>query len=230
MSIDGWSSLFNPQTLQYLLSGLWVTTQLILILTVLSFAAGTALAVARNFGNRTVHAILDGYVALFRNFPALVVMLFLRFGLPMVGVSLGSAWGAAIVAMTLYNSAMISEVLRGAITSISRGQTEAALATGLSRWFAFTRVVLPQALRKSVPALASQLVILIQGTTLVTIIGVPDLLQTATVVYSRFGNPLETLIFVGAVFTALCMLVSGVRSRIERRQPGTVRTAEDALL
>lgn len=230
MNLEGWSVLLSPQSLSYLLSGLGVTLQLILILSITSFLLGMLLATARAFGNGLVIALFDGYIALFRNFPALVVMLFLRFGLPLVGFSLGSAWTAAIVAMTLYNSAMIAEVLRGGIMSIAKGQTEAALATGCSRWFAFSRIVMPQALRRSVPALASQFIVLVQGTTLVTIIGVPDLLHNATVLYSRYGNPLETLILVGAVFTALCMIVAGIRSRIEARNTGNVRSAEEALL
>ena len=94
------------------------------------------------------------FIGAFRNLPVLVVMFFVRFGLPLVGVSIRSAFIAAVVALTVYNTAMIAELLRGSLDSVGRGQNEAALAGGLSRAAAFFWVILPQGGARSLPALA----------------------------------------------------------------------------
>lgn len=229
MSGEGWNVLFEEANFRYLLEGLGMTVQLTVILAIASFILGTLIAVFRFTAPPQISWIAELYVAVFRNFPALVVMLFIRFGLPLVGVSVGSSLLAAIIAMSIYNAAMIAEIMRGTINSVGRGQLEAALATGCSRVFAFRKIIYPQALRLALPGLASQLIILIQGTTLVTIIGVPDLLHNATVIYSRHMNPLETLLLVGVVLYAMCASVARIRVGLEKRF-GTKGARESAVL
>lgn len=216
MSVDGWLRLLTWDHTLFLLRGLAVTLKLLLIIGVISVPLGGLIAIYRNFANGIQRLVLDAYINIFRNFPVLVIILFIRFGLPQMGVPIRSALFAAILAFTLYCSAIIAEILRGAIDSVGKGQLEAALATGCSKWFGFTRVVLPQAIRYSYPGIAGQLIILLQGTALVTMIGVPDLLNNATVIYSRQLNPLETLTLVGLVYYVLCTLLGYVRDKLEK--------------
>lgn len=217
MSIDGWLRLLTWDHIMFLLRGLRVTLELLFIIGALSIPLGCLLAIGRYFSKGFWRLVLDIYVNVFRNFPVLVIILFIRFGLPQMGVPIRSAMFAGIMAFTLYCTAIIAEILRGAIDSVSRGQLEAALATGCSKWFAFTRILLPQAVRYSYPGIAGQMIILLQNTALVTMIGVPDLLNNATVIYSRQLNPLETLTLIGMVYFLLCTLLAYIRNVIERR-------------
>lgn len=217
MTREGWAALLTPDNLTFLARGLLVTLELLLIVGVLSILLGALVAAYRALAPAAWRWPADIYVAAFRNFPVLVVMLFVRFGLPLLGVSVNSSMAAAVIAFTLYSGAMIAEVYRGAIGSVSRGQLEAVLSSGCSRWFGFTRVVFPQAMRFSYPGLAGQMIILLQGTSLVTMIGLPDLLHNSTVIYARALNPLETLTLVGLTYYLLCTLLARMRDHLERR-------------
>lgn len=217
MTAEGWKTLLSGENLRFLLDGLYVTLELFFFVGILSWVLGLVLGSARFvFPSRWVSAPVTLYVAFFRNFPVLVVMLFVRFGLPMLGVDVRSAMFAAVLSFTLYNAAMISEILRGAIDTVSSGQTEAAIASGCRRITIFRHVIAPQMFRVALPGLAGQFIVLLQGTSLATAIGVNDLLHNARIVYSRGMNPLETLLLVGFVYYVLCTVLARVRDRLER--------------
>lgn len=217
MSLEGWRDVFANGNTLFLLRGLLVTVELFAISGIASMILGAALASYRSLCRGLWRWPAALYVGAFRNLPVLVVMFFVRFGLPLVGVNVTSAVVAALIALVAYNAAMVAELLRGAIDSVGTGQTEAALATGCSRWLAFYRVVFRQALTSSLPALIGQFIVLLQGTSLVTALGVPDLTNNATIIYSRYVNPLETLIVVIAAYYVMCSALAQMRRVLERR-------------
>src|SRR5690606_14749765 len=125
-----------------------------------------------------VRGLVRGYVELFRNTPLLIQLFVLYFGLPQVGISL-SPLSCGILALALYTAAYNVEIFRSGLEAVPPGQHEAAQATGLSRVQEFVYVIIPQALRISFPALGNNLVSLVKNSSLVSTIGLADLMFQA---------------------------------------------------
>ena len=128
------------------------------------------------------------FVEFFRGLPLYVLILFCGFGLIEVGVEI-SKFQALVLGLTLYNSAILGEVFRAGILSLDKGQTEAALAVGLGYWQTMLLVVVPQAFRRMIPAIVSQLVTLLKDTSLGFVILVEELLRRASSQASSSATP-----------------------------------------
>ncbi len=123
-----------------------------------------------------------------------------------------------IVGLFLYYSAVLAEIVRSGILSISRGQREAASALGLSVWQTMRWVLLPQALRRMVPALVSQLITLVKDTSLLYVIAVLEITRKGRALQAFAGNPLQTYIVVGLIFFVVNWILSRIARRLEVRQ------------
>ena len=141
---------------------------------------------------------------------------------------------AAVMGLTLYNSAVIAEIMRAGIVSLERGQGEAAAALGLPYWKSMRLIILPQGLRRMVPATVSQLITLNKDTTLVSIIGIQEVMRQARIVTNTSGSPftgsgvdaplLQVFLTVGVMFVIVNLLLSRLSTRLEireRRKTGT---------
>lgn len=189
-----------------LLRGAGLTLVISLICAVLSFGLGVLTALARGSSNRLLQLASTTYVEVFRNTPALLQIFFVYFALPSLGLRL-AALPAGILALTLNNAAYGAEIIRAGIASIPHAQTEAASALGLSRRHVFTRVVFPQAIRNVYPPLINQLTILVLGTSLLSVISVPELTGTALTINSLSLRTVE--IFAAATLLYLGMTTLG---------------------
>lgn len=216
MTWTGWTELLTWPNLRYLAQGLWVTIQISVLSLAISLAIGTILSIWHTAAKPVFSWPVSVYVLLFRNVPLLVLVFFLAFGLPYVGIRLDPVV-AATVGFTMYNSAMVSEALRGSIASISKSQLEAGLAQGLKRLEVYRFILLPQAFVWAIPTLIGQAIVLVQGTTLVSAIGVQELTLASTTISTRIGNPLETVVFIGVVYYLVSMLLSRARDSLEGR-------------
>ncbi|MDP9405576.1 MAG: amino acid ABC transporter permease, partial [Actinomycetota bacterium] len=157
------------------------------------------------------------YVEFFRALPLLTLLIFAAFGLPKLGLDY-SRLTYVVIALAVYNSAVLGEIFRAGILSLERGQSEAAYAVGLTYWQAMLFVVVPQALRRMVPAVVSQLVTLIKDTSLGAIIGLEELLRRGQLEGEFDRNPLQALLFVAVVYILLCYALSRLARRLEQRQ------------
>ena len=144
----------------------------------LAVALGFVAGILRSQVPRAVDAPILAVVEVFRGIPLLVLMYVLFFGLPQVGVHTSSN-AAAIVALALYAGSLGSEIVRGAIASIPRGQTEAAWALGLGRVQVLSLVIVPQALRRMLPPFVGLFALIVESSSLASLINVADLLQVA---------------------------------------------------
>ena len=148
---------FQWANLSFLWQGLRVTLQVTVITILLSLLFGTLLGIIRYlkiaFLSKGVGFVID----IIRNLPLLLIIFFTYFALPQMGIRLNIFW-SAIAAMTVFESAMISEIIRGGMEAVDKGQTEAALSTGLTYPQAIGYVILPQAIRSMLSALVSQLI------------------------------------------------------------------------
>ena len=216
MSISGWRAIFTAVNLRYLSEGLLTSLELAAAAVVLSLVFGSLLSLWM-FGIKGVWGYpARFYVNIFRHIPLLVSAFFLAFGLPVLGFNI-DPFIAGVIAMTLANTAYIAEALRGALESVSRGQLDAALSTGLTRWAANRLIIYPQGLFRAIPVVVGQCIVMVQGTALLSALGIADLTFRSTNLASRLGNPLEVTLFIGAIYYVVDKLLAVTRAILERK-------------
>ena len=175
---------FSWMNIKFLLEGLLVTVQVAALTIIFSIILGIILGVIRYFDIPGVSKILGLIIDTIRNLPLLLIIFFSYFALPELGISLNPFW-STIGAMTIFESAMISEIIRGGLKALPRGQAEAGLASGLTRNDVMRSILLPQVIRYTLPSVVSQLIALIKDTSLATIITLPELTHNARIIYGQ---------------------------------------------
>lgn len=172
---------------RYLLEGFMVTLEVSAASIVISFILGTILGIIRYVKIKWVSAIVGFIIDIIRNLPLLLLLFFVYFGLPEMGVRL-NAISATIIALSIFEAAMIAEIVRSGINAVSKGQMEAARANGMTYTQAMVHIILPQALRKMIPPIVSQFISLIKDTSLATIILLPEVTFNAQLIYGQNVN------------------------------------------
>lgn len=217
-----------------ILRGLLLTLELTIVAMLVGVVLGTALAIMRLSHNPLLLGVSAGYVWLFRGTPILVQLLFWFFlGTVLPQISIGIPFGpsfasvptntlitqftAAILGLGLNEAAYMAEIVRAGIGSVDRGQTEAAHALGMSPWVTYRRVVLPQAARLIVPPTANEAISMLKLTSLVLVIGLPELMTTAQLIYGRNFQQIPLLIVASIWYLVLTTVLTFVQTRIERR-------------
>ncbi|MBV1800222.1 amino acid ABC transporter permease [Siccirubricoccus sp. G192] len=185
-------SFFNLRVaadyLPKIIDGFWVTIQLALCIILTGIAAGLLLAVVRSLGLRPLNWLIIFTVDLFRALPPLVVIVLFYFGLPAAGLSLGG-FASTWLALSLVLMAFTEEIFWAGITAVPKGQWEAARSTGLSFAQTLGQVVLPQALRMTIPPLTNRTIAITKGTALGSVVAVPEILGAAQAGVSFSFNP-----------------------------------------
>jgi polar amino acid transport system permease protein len=220
----GWTPHFEVvlQNLPFLLQGLLSTLQLAGTVAVLAFALGIVVALARLSRVGPIHLVATWYVELLRNTPALVQLFLIYFGPPTVGIRL-SVPVAAVLGLTINNSAYMAEIIRAGIRSISGGQTEAAAAVGMAPLQIMRHVVLPQALRVVYPPLVSQFISIMLFSSLASVIAYPELAEYAKRLDSRTFRSFEIYAAVTVIYTTCTLLLALLLRLLERRVFPVVR-------
>ncbi len=196
--------------------GLVLTVEVSVAAMIIALAGGFAIGMLRAFRNPALDAIAIGYVEVLRGIPLLVLMFFVCFGLPQLDVPI-DAVPAAIVALGLWGAANGAEIVRGAIFSISDGQSEAGAALGLSRMTVLRDVVVPQALRRMVAPFMSLFTAIVESSSLAALIGVKDILETVRVDIENDATLWTPLLLTALVlYFAINYPVSLAAGRLER--------------
>ncbi len=188
--------------------GLLFTVVLTLVSTVAGISLGTAGAALRTFGPKWADYAVGAYVEVIRNTPFIVQLFFVFFGLPAAGVKLTEA-EAAFLAMVINLGAYSTEIIRAGIEAVPKGHIEAGLSLAMSRWEILRHIVLKQAFMKVYPALSSQIVIVMLGSSVVSQISAEDLTYAANFIQSRNFRAFEVY-FVSALLYLL--LAIGMRA------------------
>jgi glutamate transport system permease protein len=212
-----WEPLTRWSVLKFLWGGLLKTLQVAAVAMVLAMVIGGFMALARLARNPLMHYPAVGFVEFFRAMPLLLLIFFTAQFLPKYGVSLEVFW-YLVIALTAYNSAVLAEIFRSGILSLDRGQSEAAFALGLGYWQAMLSVIVPQAARRMIPAIVSQLVTVLKDTSLGYVIAFEELLRRSRSTGEFFGNPLQVVAFVAVIYIAVNFTLSRLASRLEVRQ------------
>jgi His/Glu/Gln/Arg/opine family amino acid ABC transporter permease subunit len=199
-----------------LFQGVLMTAEISIICFFASLILGTLCSIVRFTKRpRILYWIITAYVEIMRNTPLLVQLFFVYFGMPQAGVSL-SPWASGVLVLTLNSGAYYCEIMRGGIQSIPNGQWEAAESLNISKAQAFLRVIFPQAVRDAFPSIANQLLLLIFGTSVLSILDVRELTQTASILNSKSFRSMEiftaVMLFYYAV-TALILLAARLSYR-----------------
>ena len=181
------------------------TLRLFAICTVVGLSVGLVVGLMRHARSRWAYLPATAFVEFFRNTPVLVQILWFYYALPIVVPFEISPLVAAALGISLNSAAFSAEIFRGGIESIDRGQAEAARALGMTAAQAMRRVVLPQALRRMVPALTNRGIEIFKMTTLASAVAYVELLQQGKLLASLNFNPIETYTVIAVVFF-LCLL------------------------
>nr|WP_249330611.1 amino acid ABC transporter permease [Cobetia sp. MC34] len=167
--------------------------------------------------SRLLSWIATAYIEIFRGTPVLVQVLFIFYGLPQIIGGPIDALTAGIAAIALNSAAYISEIVRGGVQSIARGQREAGLSLGLSTPQTFRYVIWPQALRRMIPALGNQGIVSIKDTSLFSVIGVGELVRQGQIYIATTFNALETYFMVALLYLVITLSLSFGLRMLERR-------------
>ncbi len=209
---------FKFEILRYacgdLLLGALVTMRITAGSFLLALAVGVAVGVARS-RSRLWGRLLEPYVEIFRGTPLLIQLFFIYYGLPTVGISMG-AETAAYVGLGLNGGAYVSEIIRGAMAGVDRGQEEAAASTGLTPYQTVRHVLFPQAMRVAVPPLTNMFASMLKESSLVSILAITELTREGQLVYTRTFRAFEVYLAVGAMYFAMTYAVSRASRRLER--------------
>jgi aspartate/glutamate/glutamine transport system permease protein len=204
-------SVFTPVNLKFLGEGLLTTLYIASVTIILSVFFGVFLAVGRNSRNKLVNTLCSVYINFFRNIPNLLVILAMRFIVPIHAVENG------ILSMTLFTSAVIAEIIRGGLNSIKTGQYEAAYSQGFSRAGALRYIILPQAIRNMLPSLLSQLITVIKDTSFLWAVGIEELTGKGMIIMGRFASSTQIFLLFALLlltyFTVNFLLSLAVRSQ-----------------
>lgn len=230
-----WAPFAHWTTWRFLLIGLTITLRLAVVSVLASLVAAIVLALLRLADHPRVRAPMPRWlrapvstltlavVEVFRLSPLFLLIIFTYIVLPRAGIKLSPFW-AGVVALTAYTACVMSEIVRAGILSLERGQFEAAETIGLTYAKRLRLVILPQALRRMVPAIVSQLVTLIKDTSLVSFITVLELARRGQILQQRSFNPIETFLVVMAIYFVVNLTLSELSRRLELR-PGRVGRA-----
>ena len=186
---------------------------------------GTLMAMARMSRIKPLKWIATAYIEFFRGTPLMVQLMFIFYGLPMIGMSFPEVsfipdfdrFAAGIVAMSLNSCAYVAEIIRSGIQAVDKGQMEAARSLGFHHKQAMTLVILPQAVRNILPALGNEFVTIIKESSIVSVIGIADLMYRAKGVIAKTYNSLECLAVAAIIYFILTFVGGRLISLMERK-------------
>jgi polar amino acid transport system permease protein len=218
----GWHvvSPFDPRgvaNLIFLTSGVWASLLIAIVSITASVLIGLLVGMAALSRYRALRTFNRVYVELFRAVPLLVLLLWVYYGLPVVaGIQFG-VFAAGVISMALSDSAFEAEIFRAGIQSVPKGQWEAGRSIGLTSWQVMRFIVLPQAIRRIMPALGNQFVYVLKMSSLISVIGYQELTRRANELTLIEYRPLEIYTLLVLEYLALILVVSWLVRKLEKR-------------
>jgi arginine/ornithine transport system permease protein len=223
------------ESLPLYMSGLWVTLQLLVLALLIGLAAALPLAMLRTLPSPWLWRPVWGFTYVIRGTPLLVQLFLLYYGLAQFAVVrasplwpwLSSAWFCAVAAFSINTAAYTTEILAGAMRAVPAGEIEAARSLGMSRLMLYRRIVLPSAFRRALPAYGNEVVLMLHGTSLASVVTLLDLTGSAREVNARYYAPFEAFITAAVFYLGVTLIVVALFHQAERRwlQPMLGRSA-----
>ncbi len=215
---QAWAPFANPVVwTAYILPGLRATVLAAAVSVATAGVLGVVLGVGRLAHNKVVAAVSGLFVEFFRAVPVLLMMIFSYYFFIYSGILTGptASLAGVVTGLTLYNASVIAELVRSGVHALPRGQTEAGLAIGLTSGQTLRAILLPQAIRAMLPALVSQLVVVLKDTALGYIITYPELLQSGERIAANYGNLIVAYFVVAVIFVLINWGLSALAEKVE---------------
>lgn len=211
------SGLFVWPNVRFILEGFLLTLEVAIYSIVFSFALGIVFGILRYTRLPVISQVAAFIIDLIRNLPLLLIIFFIGMVLPSIGFSIFLKW-AAITGLSIFEGAMIAEIVRSGLNSVHKGQVEAARSSGLSYSSTLWHIILPQALRRMVPPIVSQFISLIKDTSLAVIISLPELTHNIQIVGGQNQSfVIPALLFAAFLYFAVNYSMSLIARRLEVR-------------
>ncbi|HSB77490.1 MAG TPA: amino acid ABC transporter permease [Candidatus Methylomirabilis sp.] len=207
---------FAIRSLPFLWQGLLVTLHVSALIVFFALLAGTVMGIGIVYGPRWLYWPIRLYSDFFRGIPLLVLIFFMYYGLPIFMVNL-SNFAAVVLALTAFKTAHVIEVVRGAIQSIPRGQTEAAKSIGLTFSQRLLYVIAPQAVRRFLPPWINAVVDTVKGSALVSLVGIVDLMLAIQQVIGRTYRPMPLYVLGAIMYFIINYTLSLASRKLEAR-------------
>ncbi|CAM3388119.1 amino acid ABC transporter permease [Marinicrinis lubricantis] len=204
------------QNLDFLLRGACYTLQITIVSMFFGLIIGLVVAIARLKGNLAIRGLARGYVSIIRGTPIIVQIFIVYYGLPDYGINL-EPLTAAYISLSINIGAYLSETFRGAILSVDKGQTEAALSLGMTGWQTMRKIILPQAARVAIPPMGNTFIGMLKETSLVSIVTVTELLRSAQLLIAQYYIAMPFYIAIALMYWMMSMVFSYILDRIEMK-------------
>jgi polar amino acid transport system permease protein len=204
------------QSLPYLWQGLIVTLAVSGLVVVLSLLFGVVLGTILSYGPAPVRWTIRIYTDVIRGIPIVVLIFSVYYGLPPLGINLDN-FTSAVAALTLFTTAQVIEITRGALQSIHFGQMEAGKAIGLGFWSRMIHIVFPQALRRFLPPWINNVTDAVKGSALVSLVGIVDLMMSIQQVIGRIYEPMPLYVLGTLIYFAINYSLSSLSRQLEAR-------------
>lgn len=222
-----WNEVLGAPYFDWIISGLELTLLLSLIGWVIALVLGCLIGIARTVETKWVRALAGAYVEFFRNIPLIVIFFLWYFVVPEFLPRNAGLWvkrdlpfpefWTSVAALGSYTAAMVAEQVRAGIQAIPKGQTSAALASGLTRWQVYLYVLLPVGLRIAVPALGNEFVNIFKNSSLALSIGLLEVTSRTRQISEYTYQPLEMFIIASAIYFVIAMVTTAIMMAVERR-------------
>jgi polar amino acid transport system permease protein len=212
--MDGFKTALIFENHRELLWGAGITLKITCVSYVIALALGTVVGIARSRPGR-LNFLLTPYVEIFRGTPLLIQLFFIYYALPSAGIAI-SRYTAAYLGIGLCGGAYVSEIIRGSLYAVDKGQEEAAISLGLTRFQTLKHVILPQAIQVAIPALMNSFSAQLKETSLVSVLAINELTRAGQMVYSRTFRPFEIYLAVGVMYFIMTYSVSLLSGYLER--------------
>ncbi|HSQ87587.1 amino acid ABC transporter permease [Romboutsia sp.] len=227
---------FLKEYSQFFINGTKITIIISLFTLVLGFMIGTIVCLGKISRNKLLSILASAYIEFLRGTPVLVQIYIIYFGFPTIGIKfpdigfIPSEYISAIVALSINSSAYIAEILISGIQSIDKGQMEASRSLGLDYSMSMRLIIIPQALKNVLPALANEFIVLVKESSIVSIIGIQDLMYSADIVRGNTYLAFEPLIIAAMIYFVLTFslskLVSSFENKLQAKSTGKASTGK----
>lgn len=198
-----------------MLEGLKITLSVFFITLIISITLGIMIAFLRLSKNKIISQIANIYILIMRGTPLLLQLVFVFFGLPLMGI-IFDRFDSVIIAFSLNYAAYFAEIFRGGIQSIDKGQYEGAFVLGFSKVEMYRKIIFPQVIKRVLPAMSNEVITLIKDTAIVYAIGLNDILRLAQIAQNQQAS-IVPLIEAGAVYLVLIGILTIVFKKIENK-------------
>src|SRR6478735_513907 len=219
LSYELWEPFVTPEYVKALAEGLLKTLQMAASSIVLAVVFGVAFGIGKLSDHAWLRRPCWLVVEFFRAVPVLLMMIFVFYAYGVGEGGIGSYW-SVVIALTVYNGAVLAEIFRAGINAVPRGQAEAAYAIGMRKSQVMNIVLLPQAVKIMLPSIISQCVVALKDTSLGFAIGAPGLTYVGKQIYTEFQNQVQAALVVSAIYIVVNLILTAIATWVQRKYVG----------